>query len=122
MYKGLSDRIIESVYVVHKALGPGLMENPYRNALFNRLFKTGLSVEKEVSYQVRFEGDVVGQYFADIVVEKKIIVEVKAVRELSELMEAQLINYLRISGLQVGYLVNFRGSSVVWKRLVSFSP
>jgi GxxExxY protein len=61
---------------------------------------------------------VAGAYIADLVVEDCIIVELKAVKSLNELMQAQLINYLRLSGLQVGYLVNMAGSEVVWKRLV----
>ena len=122
LYKDLSDVILDAIFAVHKGLGSGLLELPYQNALFNKLSKSGLYVTKEASYPVYFEGDIVGEYFADLVVENKIIIEVKAVKQLTEVMEAQVINYLKISRLQLGYLVNFRNGSAEWKRLVNFSP
>ena len=122
LYKDLSDVILDAIFAVHRGLGSGLLEEPYHKALFCKLKKLEVSVHSQVPFNVIFEGELVGQYFADLVVENKIIIEVKAVKQLTEVMEAQLINYLHISRLQLGYLVNFRGASVEWKRLVNFSP
>ena len=120
LYKELSDSVLGAIFTVHKGLGPGLLEMPYQNALFYKLKERGISVQSQVPFHVLFEGYSVGDYFADLVVENKIIIEVKAVKQLTEIMEAQLINCLRISRLQVGYLVNFRNASAEWKRLVNF--
>jgi GxxExxY protein len=89
-----------------------------KGALVIELQDRGLKVGRQVVYPLEYKGRMAGAYIADLVVEDCIIVELKAVKSLNELMQAQLINYLRLSGLQVGYLVNMAGSEVVWKRLV----
>jgi GxxExxY protein len=116
--KELSKRVLCGVYGVHRALGAGLLEQPYHNALFVELKGRGCFVEFEKPYNVLYKGEVVGEYFADLVVDRKIIIEVKAVKCLSEVMESQLINYLRISGCKLGFLVNFAGSRVEFRRRV----
>lgn len=78
----------------------------------------GVLFERQKRYEVRYLGKLAGEYFADIVVDDRIILELKAVKELTSLMRAQLLNYLRISGVRVGYLVNFQGESAVWRRFV----
>jgi GxxExxY protein len=76
-------------------------------------------VERQVVYPLTYKGEYIGAYIADMVVENKIIVELKAVSRLNEVMEAQLINYLKLSKLQVGYLVNFYNTSIQWRRFVN---
>jgi GxxExxY protein len=118
LYEGLSNVVLDAVHAVHRGLGSGLLEAPYHNALYYKLRKSGCRVQCNVPFSVIFEGDIVGEYFADLVVDGKIIIEVKSVRALDRQHEAQVLNYLRIAGLRVGYLVNFQGVRVIWKRFI----
>ena len=113
----LTRRIIACAHTVHNALGYGFLEKVYQNALAIELGKAGLAVEKERPITVRYDGQVVGEYVADLVVEDRVIVEVKAVHELSSAHEAQLINYLKATGIEIGLLINF-GPSVEVKRRI----
>jgi GxxExxY protein len=110
LHEALSYELVGALFEVHKVLGPGLLESAYEGALVIELQQRGLSVGRQVVYPLEYKGQVAGAYIADLVVEDCIIVELKAVKSLNELMHAQLINYLRLSGLQVGYLVNMAGS------------
>lgn len=118
LYKELSRLVVGAAYSVHNSLGLGLLENVYEGAMVIELQHRGLKVERQVRYPVSYRGEPVGDYFADVVVEKSIILELKAVKELTSVMEAQLINYLRLSGIPVGYLMNFRGSRVEYRRRI----
>jgi GxxExxY protein len=111
----LTDRIICSAYNVHNLLGGGFLEKVYENALFLELGEAGLNVEQQVPIHVRYKGQIVGEYFADLLVEKRIILELKAVETLSPLHEIQLRNYLKGSRIELGLLINF-GKSVEIKR------
>ena len=118
IYKDLTEKIIGGVITVHRCLGPGLLEAPYHNALYYELRGRGLTVEYNAPFTVKYRGQVVGEYFADLVVERKVIIEVKSVRALSPEMKAQVINYLKISGVRLGLLVNFHGVKANWERVV----
>ena len=119
IHKELSDIILGAAFTVHNALGPGLLESAYQGALCVELQYQGLHVEQEQVFPLEYRGQYVGAYIADIVVENTFILELKAVRCLTELMAAQLISYLKLSGLPVGYLMNFNGLKVEWKRFVN---
>ena len=118
LYPELSKLVIDGVIKVHKELGPGLLESCYHNALYFEFKEMGLEVAYNAPFNVFYHGQQVGEYFADLVVNGQVIIEVKAVNALSAAHEAQLINYLRISGCRLGFLVNFRGQRAVWKRFV----
>jgi GxxExxY protein len=92
---------------VFHALGYGFLEKVYENAMAFELRRAGLKVEQQAKIDVYYEGQVVGEYFADLLVEDKVIVELKATRCLTEENEAQLLNYLRATLNQVGLLLNF---------------
>jgi GxxExxY protein len=111
----LTDRIICSAYNVHNILGTGFLEKVYENALNIELQEAGLRVEQQVPIQVRYKDQVVGDYFADLLVEKKIILELKSVESLVPLHEVQLKNYLKGTCIEIGLLINF-GKSVEIKR------
>lgn len=113
----LSQKIIAAAHNVHNELGQGFLEKVYKNALVIELREAGIKCDLEVPMSVRYHGFVVGEYIADMTVENKIIVEVKAVSELNSVHEVQLVNYLKATGLQVGLLINF-GRSVTVKRRV----
>ncbi len=107
-YKDITDKILHAFFkVVYPALGFGFLEKVYENALVIALRQMGLKVEQQVKISVYFAGQVVGEYFADLVVEGCVIVELKAVEHLLEEHDAQLLNYLRATKYEVGLLLNF---------------
>jgi len=116
-HKELTGKIIECAFRVHKNLGFGFLESVYQNALLIELTKAGLKAEKERKIQVNYDGQVIGDFVADILVEEKVILELKSVREIHPAHEAQLINYLKATGIEVGLLMNF-GEKVEIKRKV----
>jgi GxxExxY protein len=113
----LSQKIIAAAHNVHNELGKGFLEKVYKNALAIELQEEGLDYSLEVPMSVKYHGSVVGEYTADMIVDNKIIVEIKAVSELNSAHEVQLVNYLKATGVQVGLLINF-GRSVQVKRRV----
>ena len=114
--RDLTYAIIGSCFKVHQGLGRGLLEACYHNGLFYQLQREGLRVGYNTPFPVEYLGHTVGEYFADLVVEGRVIIEVKAVTMLASTHTAQLLNYLAISGCPVGLLVNFQGSRLEWKR------
>ena len=116
-HKELTSKIIECAFTVHNTLGFGFLENVYQNALMIELYKADLQAEKEKRIQIEYDGQVVGDYIADIVVEDKVILELKSVKEIHPAHEAQLVNYLKATGIEVGLLINF-GATVEIKRKV----
>ena len=111
----ITEIIIGCAYDVHNKLGSGFLEKVYENALLIELRKRGLAVRQQEPIKVFYEGEVVGDYFADLWVENWIIVELKAVRSLTQEHEVQLVNYLTATQTDSGLLLNF-GSSVDVKR------
>ena len=103
----LTEKIIGAFYRVYNTLGYGFSEKAYENALAIELRKLGLKVEQQARIVVYYEGEVVGEYQADLVVNDVVIVELKAVRQLADEHEAQLLNYLKATIIQVGLLLNF---------------
>ena len=103
----ITEKIIKAFYKVYNTLGYGFLEKVYENAMFIELGLMGLTVEKQKQIQVYYEGKEVGQYFADLIVEGNVIVELKAAESLCEEHEFQLINYLKASEIEVGLLLNF---------------
>lgn len=118
----LSQKVIAAAHHVHKELGQGFLEKVYKNAIAIELREMGLTCDLEVPMSVLYRGLVVGDYVADMIVDGKIIVEVKAVAELSSVHEVQLVNYLKATGLQVGLLINFGRSVKVKRRVFGFGP
>ena len=116
-HKELTGEIINDAHTVHNELGYGFLERVYHKSLFIELSKRGYSVEFEKPIEVRYDNQVVGEFFADLLVENKVVVEVKAVDKYASLFEAQLHNYLKAKGLEVGLIINF-GPSVEVKRMV----
>ncbi|MBC8434274.1 MAG: GxxExxY protein [Desulfobacterales bacterium] len=117
-HKDLTAKIIECAYKVHNTLGFGFLESVYQNALLIEFKKAGLNAQKEVPLKVFYEEEIVGDYIADIIVEDKVIVELKSVKELHPAHEAQLTNYLKATGIEVGLLINFGSERVEIKRKV----
>jgi len=115
----LTEKIIGAAFKVQNTLGAGFLEKVYENALSIELRKCGLAVEIQKAFPVRYEGTIVGDYVADLVVSAKVVVECKAVSNLDPVHEAQLMNYLKASGLRVGLLMNFARPKLQYRRLVA---
>jgi GxxExxY protein len=115
----LTKKIIGAAYAVSQTLGHGFLEAVYRNALVEELTSAGTTVAKERSFPVRYLGKQVGQYFADLVVGEKVVVELKAVTTLAQAHRLQLLNYLKASGLPVGLLLNFGTPRVEIRRVLN---
>jgi len=111
-YKGfkfteLTDKILNVFYKVYGELGYGFLEKIYENAMVIELSKSGLNCMPQSPIRVLYDGQLIGEYFADILVEGKVIVEIKAAKSLIEEHEAQLLNYLKATDIEVGLLLNF---------------
>ena len=106
------------VFDVYRQLGCGFLEKVYEKALLAELESQGLRAETQVPVTVQYKNVVVGEYFADIVVEKRIILELKAQQKLPQASKAQLLNYLKATGLHLGMLVNFAFPKASVKRVV----
>lgn len=117
LHKDLTDEIIYWNYQVYNGLGYGFLEKVYKNALYFELLGAGLQCEVEKPIQVHYKGRVVGSYYADIVVEGKVILELKAAECITKEHEYQLINYLRATEYEVGLLLNF-GKEPALKRII----
>ena len=107
IYGELTNKIIGAFYKVYNTLGYGFLEKVYENSLKIELKKLGLKVEQQKNIKVSYEGFEVGDYFADLVVEDTVILELKAAEAICEEHEAQLLNYLRATDKEVGLLFNF---------------
>ena len=106
-HTAITQSIIKAFYTVYNTLGYGFAEKVYRNAMTVELCKLGLSVVQESPIKVYYKGEVVGEYFADLVVNDVVVVELKAARTFVEAHEAQLLNYLKATRYEVGLLMNF---------------
>ena len=111
-----------AAFEVNRILGPGFMEKVYENALLLELSQRGLKAENQVPIYIRYKGHLVGEYVADILVEKKVIIELKTVEKIDRIHEAQMLNYLKGTGLHVGLLINFKNPKVEIKRMVLDLP
>jgi GxxExxY protein len=111
----LTQNIIGCAYKVHNALGPGFLEKVYENALRIELEKLGLDVKQQEPINVGYDGQIVGEYYADLWVDGRVVIELKAVQTLTQRHEVQLVNCLTATGIEDGLLLNF-GSSVQVKR------
>jgi len=114
----ITSKIIGAIYEVHSILGPGFLESVYQKSLVKELQLRGLSLEEQKELHVIYKGEDVGLYFSDILVENQVVVELKAVDSLKPAHQAQLLNYLKATGVKVGLLVNFGGSHAEFKRMV----
>ena len=111
-----------AVFEVNKLLGHGFLEKVYENALITELRLKGLKAENQVPLKVFYKDNMVGEYFADIIVENQVIVELKAVEKIKKVHQAQLLNYLKATGIKVGLLVNMRYPKAEIKRMVLDLP
>jgi GxxExxY protein len=115
----LTEKILAAAFKVQNTLGCGFLEKIYENALVVEPARDGLRLEQQKSLQVKYEGVVVGEYQADLVVDGRVIAKCKAVSHLDPVHEAQLLNYLKATGVRVGLLLNFGRTRLQYRRFVA---
>jgi len=114
----ITEQAIGAAYRVGNALGPGFLEKVYENALAHELRKTGLAVEQQRSIKVIYDGVVVGEYLADLLIESSVVIELKVIKAFDEIHVARALNYLKATGLKICLLINFGKLRVDVKRIV----
>lgn len=119
LHQELTSRIISCFYKVYNTLGFGFLEKVYENALLIELTTNGLYVERHKPIKVHYEEKLVGEYFADLIVDNKIILELKAIEFLIEEHELQLINYLKATDIELGLLLNFGKKPEIRRKIFS---
>lgn len=118
-YSEITEKIIKEVYYVYNVLGHGFLEKIYENALSKRLKDIGFKLKQQHPINVFFENEIMGEYFADLLVEDKIIIELKAIEVLNRIHEVQLVNYLKATNIEVGLLINFGPKIQIKRRVLS---
>lgn len=116
-YEELTGKIQDCAYRVFRELGTGFLEKVYENALVVELEEYNIPFEQQKSVTVSYRGRIVGEYIADLVIDNKVIVELKAARAIEDIHFAQLLNYLKATGYEVGLLINF-GPQFTFKRRI----
>lgn len=117
LHKELTEKMIQAYYRVYNELGYGFLEKVYERALELELSATGLEVKSQYPIQVFYRGEHIGDYIADLLVEDKVIVEIKAADCLIDVHEAQLLNYLKATNIEVGLLMNFGPEPKFFRRI-----
>lgn len=121
LYKSLTDEILSAAYCVHRELGCGFFEKVYQEALSIVLTERGIHFEREKHLSIHYHGQQLQcDYIADFVIDNKVILELKAVKEMDSVFEAQLINYLKATGIKVGFLMNFGQTEFYFKRMARY--
>src|SRR5262245_1640082 len=120
LHEELTGKILEASFEVINELGAGFLEGVYEEALLIALRQKGIGVAQQVPLKVRFRGAIVGDFYADILVEEKVIIELKAVKALAPEHQAQLINYLKATGIEVGLLINSGRPKLEYRRLHNY--
>ena len=118
LYKEITEQIIGAAFEVYKVLGYGFLEKVYHKALVVELKLRRLPIEEEYAIKVIYKNEIVGEYYADIFVERKVIVEIKVDDKYNSQHEAQLLNYLKATGIKIGLVINFGKSKCEFKRLI----
>ncbi len=126
LFKEKTEKIIKCFYEVYNNLSYGFLEKVYENALFKELISSGFKCEKQRKIDVYYKGDEVGEYYADILVDEEIILELKASETLCQEHEYQLINYLKATNIEIGLLLNFGKKPEIRRKIFtndrSFKP
>ena len=117
LHKGITEAILKVYYEVYNELGAGFLEKVYQNAMYFELKEKGFKVEAQKQIKVYFKKQLVGEYFSDLLVEDKVIVELKATEMLMDVHLAQIMNYLKATEIEVGLLLNF-GEEPEFKRVI----
>ncbi len=111
-------KVIGCAFEVHKELGPGFLESAYESAMKIELKASNLETESQKQFPLIYKGAKIKDFFCDLVVEEKVIVELKAISRITDIERAQLLNYLKVTGIKVGLIINFGQTSLKHGRMV----
>jgi GxxExxY protein len=117
LHADLTDKVLGACFEVARELGAGFLESVYEKALIVALRQKGLHIEAQVPLKVKFRGVIVGEFFADILVENKLIIELKSVSAIRPEHQAQVINYLKATDIRIGLLINFGNPKLEYRRV-----
>jgi GxxExxY protein len=115
----ISEKVIGAAFEVSNEVGSGFLEKVYENALEKEISRRGLQVRSQVPLDVNYKGDVVGEFYADMIVENRVLIELKVVKNLDEIHFAQCLNYLRATDYELCLLINFYSPKVFVKRIIN---
>lgn len=118
LYEDLTFRIIGIAMKVHNDLGSGFLEKVYENGMIVHFEREKIKAEQQKEIKINYLGKEIGNYIADIFIEEKVIVELKTVEKLSDVHTAQLLNYLKATGIRIGLLINFKNEKLEYKRYI----
>jgi GxxExxY protein len=118
LHKDLVFRVIGCAFEVIKELGHGLHEKPYENAMALAFEDAGVSYHQQPSYPILYKGRSVGEYIPDLIVGDAVIVDTKVIERITDHERGQILNYLRITGLRVGLIINFKRAKLEWERVI----
>ncbi len=121
IYSDITEKIIQCFYTVDNSLGNGFLEKVYEKALSIELRRAGLQIEVQCPIKVYYQNEIVGEYFADIIVNDSVIVELKAIDSLNAVHGNQLVNYLKATGIEVGLLLNFGPKPEIKRKIYTTS-
>ncbi|WP_339742510.1 GxxExxY protein [uncultured Rubinisphaera sp.] len=119
LFKDETESILSAAFEVSNKLGPGLLEKPYENALVVELRLRGIPVIQQRRYDVFYKNILVGEYIPDLIVYDSVIVETKTIDRIGDIELGQMLNYLKLTRLQVGLVLNFKYSKLSWKRVAN---
>ena len=111
--QAVSESVIGAAIEVHRQLGPGLLESPYKKALRLELLYQGMQLEMDRRIPLIYRGETIGEYIADLIVEDTLVVEIKSVSRLEPVFTAQVVTYLRLTNLRVGLILNFNAPKLI---------
>ncbi|MFW6286707.1 MAG: GxxExxY protein [Candidatus Sumerlaeota bacterium] len=118
LYKPESDLLIGCAMEVHNSIGYGFHEKPYENALVVELRRRNIACEQQRSFDIMYKGEKVGEYIPDLLVFSKIVVDAKTIDKITDLEIGRMLNYLKVTGYRLGYIINFKNAKLQWKRVV----
>ncbi len=118
LQRDLVFRIVGCAFEVVKEVGHGLHEKPYENALVLAFHDTGISVQQQAAFPILFKARQVGEYVPDLIADNAVITDTKVIDRITDHERGQMLNYLRITGLRVGLIINFKRAKLEWERVV----
>lgn len=114
----LTHAIIGAAFEVVNELGHGLHEKPYENALVHEFELRGMGIDQQRSFEIQYKGKCVGTFIPDLIIENQVVVDTKVIDQITDHERGQMLNYLRITGLKVGLIINFKHAKLQWERVV----
>lgn len=118
LYKELTHEILNVAFEVHNVLGCGFLEKVYENAMMSEFRKRGIRAVSQMEMKVQYKDEEVGLFYADMIIDDKIILEIKTVERLTKVHQAQLLNYLKAIRFRVGLILNFANTRLEYKRMI----